>query len=329
MTVSLSDLSDGLASLVERAAPSVLGVGGATGFAWTSELAVTSASAMRCERDAIEVRTSDAVREGTLLGVDRASDLAVVRVASGGLTPIARREESKHARVGEVVLALGRPGRAIRASQRIVGLVGRDVRARRGLVLRDYVEMDRGFPDGFVGGPIVGADGALLGLGTDRVIRGADLAMTPALLEPLVDQIAKDGRPKLGWLGVAVQPARLPDRLASEVPHLSGALVTAVENGGPADAAGLAVGDVVVGLDGAAIEGPDALLARLRLLAEKTITLRLVRGVIVGLDGAAIEGPDALLARLRLLAEKTITLRLVRGGAIATVSATVGVRRDG
>jgi len=294
MTVSLTDLSDGLATLVERAGASVLGVGGATGFAWTSELALTSASAMRCERGTIEVRTpSGEVREGTLLGVDRASDLAVVRVASGGLAPIARRAETQHARVGEVVLALGRPGRAIRASQRIVGLVGKDVRARRGLVLREYVEMDRGFPEGFVGGPIVDADGALVGLGTDRVIRGADLAMTPALLEPLVDSIAKDGRPKLGWLGIAVQPARLPDRLASDVPHLGGALITAIENGGPADTAGLAIGDV-----------------------------------IVGLDGAPIETPDALLARLRLCAEKTITLRLVRGGAITTVPATVGVRPE-
>lgn len=293
MNVSLSDLSDGLASLVERAGPSVVGIGNATGFAWTTDLAVTSASSVRCERSAIEVRLPDgATREGTLLGVDPASDLAVVRVASGGLVPIARRDETKSARVGEIVLALGRPGRTIRASQRIVGLVGKDVRARRGLVLRDYVEMDRGFPEGFVGGPIVDASGALVGLGTDRVVRGADLAMTPAQLAPIVDQIVKDGRPKLGWLGVAVQPARLPDRLATEVPHQSGALITAIENGGPADAAGLVVGDVVVGL-----------------------------------DGAAIEGPDALLARLRGLADTAIALRVVRGGTITTIAATVGTRK--
>ncbi len=279
MTLSLSDLSDGLASLVERAGPSVLGVGPATGIAWTDDLAITSASQLRCAEGAIEVRLAGGgTSEGTLLGVDAASDLAVVRVKGGGLAPIARREGGKGARVGEVVLALGRPGRAIRASQRIVGLVGKDVRARRGLVLREYVEMDRGFPDGFVGGPVVDASGALVGLGTDRVIRGADLAMSASELAPIVEQIAKDGRPKLGWLGVAVQPGRLPDRLASEVPALTGALVTAVEKGGPADQAGLVIGDVVVGLDAAVIDGPDALLALLRTQADRTVSLRIVRG---------------------------------------------------
>ncbi|MFO0683600.1 MAG: trypsin-like peptidase domain-containing protein [Sandaracinus sp.] len=294
MTLSLSDLSDGLASLVERAGPSVLGIGGTTGIAWTSELAITSASSLRCHGGAsVEVRTATGqTREGTLLGLDPASDLAVVRVADGGLTPIARRDASKPARVGEVVLALGRPGRAIRASQRIVGLVGKDVRARRGLVLRDYVEMDRGFPDGFVGGPVVDAEGALVGLGTDRVIRGADLAMSPAELAPIVEQIAQSGAPRLGWLGVAVQPAKLPERLAAEVPALRGALVTAVEKGGPADLAGIVLGDVVVGLD------------------ERTI-----------------EGPDALLALLRGLAGVTVTLRLVRAGAVTSVPATVGTRK--
>lgn len=294
MTLSLSDLSDGLASLVERAGPSVLGIGATTGIAWSDDLAITSASSLRCRGPSVEVRTaSGETREGTVLGLDPASDLAVVRVADGGLHPIARRDPSKRARVGEVVLALGRPGRAIRASQRIVGLVGKDVRARRGLVLRDYVEMDRGFPEGFVGGPVVDADGALVGLGTDRVLRGADLAMSPAELAPLVEQIAQRGAPELGWLGVAVQPARLPERLAADVPSLRGALVTAVEKDGPADRAGLVLGDVVIGL-----------------------------------DGTPIDGPDALLGLLRHLAGKAITLRVVRAGAPVSVSATVGARKS-
>jgi S1-C subfamily serine protease len=293
MTLELSDLSDGLASLVERAGPSVLGIGSSTGIAWTNELAITSASALRCAEGSVEVRFADgSAAEGSVLGVDPASDLAVVRVPSGNLVPITRREAAKRTRVGEVVLSLGRPGRAIRASQRIVGLVGKDVRARRGLVIADYVEMDRGFPDGFVGGPVVDANGALVGLGTDRVVRGADLAMTVAQLAPVVEQIAKDGHPSIGWLGVAVQPARLPDRLASEVPALSGALVTAIESGGPADQAGLVVGDVVVGL-----------------------------------DAAVVDGPDALLGMLRGLATKSIELRIVRAGAVTTLAATVGTRK--
>lgn len=280
MTLSLSDLSDGLASLVERAGPGVLGIGPATGIAWSADLAVTSASELRCAKGEVEVRLPDGrTTGGRVLGLDPASDLAVVRVEGGGLSPMARREGTP--RVGEVVLSLARPGRAIRASQRIVGLVGKDVRARRGLVLRDYVEMDRGFPDGFVGGPVVDASGALVGLGTDRVIRGADLAVTANELAPIVDQIVKDGRPKLGWLGVAVQPARLPDRLASEVPALSGALVTHTEPSGPADRAGIVVGDVVVGLDAHVIGGPDALLALLRGLADRTVKVRLVRGLAI------------------------------------------------
>jgi S1-C subfamily serine protease len=286
MGIAITDLSEGLASLVERAEKSVVGIGRGTGVAWTDTLAVTSASELRPQRchgaesaTDVEVRLPDGrVASGKVLGADPATDVAVVEVAGGGLAPIARRAEAKGARVGEVVLALGRPGRAIRASQRIVGLVGKDVRARRGLVLRDYVEMDRGFPEGFVGGPVVDADGALVGLGSDRVIRGADLALTPAMLAPLVDAIAQHGAPKIGWLGVAVQNAKLPDRLATEVPHLSGALLTALEPKGPAETAGLLIGDVIVSLDGAAIEGPDALLALLRTRADQSVALGVIRG---------------------------------------------------
>lgn len=285
MGIAITDLSEGLASLVERAEKSVVGVGRGTGVAWTDTLAVTSASELRThgcrEQEAtdVEVRLPDGrTTRGKVLGTDAATDVAVVEVQGGGLTPIARRVDAKRARVGEVVLALGRPGRAIRASQRIVGLVGNDVRARRGLVLRDYVEMDRGFPEGFVGGPVVDAEGALVGLGSDRVIRGADLALGPAMLGPLVDAIAKHGAPRIGWLGVAVQHAKLPDRLSADVPHLSGALLTALEPGGPAETAGLLIGDVIVSLDGAPIEGPDALLALLRTRADQSVALGVIRG---------------------------------------------------
>ncbi len=292
MTQTIEDFSTSFATLVAQSEASVLGVGrGGSGLAWTSDIAVTSAGAVR-GRDEVEVRLSGGdKRVAKVLGGDAASDLAVLRVEGGGLAPIARRDNDP-ARVGELVFALGRPGRAIRASQRIVGLIGKDVPTRRGLVLPEYVEMDRGFPDGFVGGAIIDAKGRLVGLGTDRVIRGADLALPPAFLAPLVDAITQTGRPRIGWLGVAVQGVRIPDRHLAEVPHGAGALVTGVENGGPADTAGLALGDVVVGL-----------------------------------DATPIDGPDALLARLRSLADREIELTLLRAGAITSVRATVGVRK--
>ncbi len=292
MTQTIEDLSTSFAAMVARAEASVLGVGrGHSGLAWSTDVAITSACAVRGHDD-VEVRLAGGEkRSAKVLGGDTASDLAVLRVEGGGLRPIPRREHDP-ARVGELVFALARPGRAIRASQRIVGLVGKDVPTRRGLVLADYVEMDRGFPDGFVGGAIIDAKGRLVGLGTDRVIRGADLALPPAFLAPLVDSIAETGRARLGWLGVAVQAVRVPDRHAADVPHGSGALVTGVEPSGPADSAGIVLGDV-----------------------------------IVRLDAAPIDGPDALLARLRALPDRAIVLSILRGGALTEVRATVGVRK--
>ena len=281
MSVSIEDLSEGLASCVARAEASVVGVGAESGLSWTSELVVTSASGLRrCgqPRDAIDVRLAGGETwTARVLGEDPASDLAVLRVDGGGLKAIAQRAASRVVRVGEVVTALARPGRAIRASQRIVGLVSDNVPSRRGLVLPRYVEMDRGFPDGFVGGAIVDARGELVGVGTDRVIRGADLALPPAFLSPLVDAIAADGRPRLGWLGVSVQGVALPERLLSEVPHGRGALVTGVEKDGPAERAGVGLGDVIVRIDATPIDGAEALLASLRALAGRDVELVIVR----------------------------------------------------
>ncbi len=292
MNQTIEEFSTSFAALIAQTEASVLGVGrGGSGLAWSDDVAVTSACTVR-GHDEVEVRLAGGQkRTAKVLGGDGASDLAVLRVEGGGLTPIARRENTP-ARVGELVFALGRPGRAIRASQRIVGLVGKDVPTRRGLVLPEYVEMDRGFPEGFVGGAVIDAKGLLVGLGTDRVIRGADLALPPAFLAPLVDSITTTGRPRIGWLGVAVQAVRVPDRHLAEIPHGAGALVTGVENGGPADNAGLALGDV-----------------------------------IVGLDAAVIDGPDALLARLRSFPDREIELTLLRAGAITKLRATVGVRK--
>lgn len=281
MTQTIEDLSTSFATLVAKTEMSVLGIGrGHSGLAWSDDVAITSACAVR-GHDEVEVRLAGGrERTAKVLGGDVASDLAVLRVEGGGLAPITHREDAP-ARVGELVFALGRPGRAIRASQRIVGLVGKDVPTRRGLVLAEYVEMDRGFPEGFVGGAIVDAKGLLVGLGTDRVIRGADLALTPSFLGPLIDSITATGRPRIGWLGVAVQAVRVPDRHRPEVPHLAGALVTGVESGGPADAAGLVLGDVIVGLDATPIDGPDALLARLRSLPDREVELTLLRSASI------------------------------------------------
>lgn len=279
MSNTIQDLGSALARAVERAAPSVVQVIAprrASGLAWSSELVLAAAHAVRA--DEARVRLHDgSERDATVIGRDPATDVAVLRVAPGeALTPIEFADATRVA-VGHLAIALGRPGRQIRASLRMVGVIGRDVPTRLGARLPLWIETDRGLPRGFAGGPLVDGEGAAIGMSTDGLVRGADLALPRAELQRIVDEIAAHGQVRRGWLGVAVHPVRLPQPLADSLGQRSGALVVGVEDGSPADRAGLVLGDVIHAIDGAVIRGPEDLISSLRTRIDAALEIGIVR----------------------------------------------------
>jgi len=269
----LHSLSTALADAVAAAAPSVIhvrrGRGGGTGLAIADDLVVTS-SFHAADDAELGVPGGDgelATRPAELVGRDPGTDLALFRVPGGGLTP-ARLRELDGVRVGQLALALGRPGRSVRASLRAIGVLGPALRTPWGGQLDRYVETDRALPRGFAGGPLVDASGAVLGLGTRTLIRGADLAVPTATIRRVVAELLAHGGVRHGYLGVSAYPVTVDDE--------AGALIASVDAAGPAAAAGLLVGDVILRLAGAPTRGPDGLRAALwdRPGAEVEIALR-------------------------------------------------------
>lgn len=264
-------LDQALAAAVAAAAPSVVhvsrGHGGGTGIVWSTDLVITS-SFHTPDRTKVGIGLPDGTldtRDAEVIGRDPGSDVALLRVAAGGLTPAKLRELDGLA-VGNLALAIGRPGRTARASLRAIGVLGDSVRTPAGGTLDRYVESDRQIPRGFAGGPLIDADGAVIGMNTRTLLRGADIAIPVVTLRRVVDELEHHGGVRRGYLGVGAYPSA------------QGALVASLEDGGPAATAGILVGDILVEVDGIAVRGPDSLRTVLGDRPGKTVKVVLVRG---------------------------------------------------
>jgi S1-C subfamily serine protease len=216
-------------------------------------------------------------REAEVIGRDPGTDVALLRVAGGGLAPARFRELGELA-VGNLALALGRPGRTVRASLRAIGVLGPAVRTPHGGKLDRYVESDRQIPRGFAGGPLIDADGAVIGMNTRTLLRGQDIAVPTATLQRVVAELAAHGGVRRGYLGVGAYPAQLPAALAQLAGRDRGALVASVEDGAPAATAGVVVGDLLIELAGAPITDPESLRLVIGDRPGETVELIVLRG---------------------------------------------------
>jgi len=260
---ALQVLDQALAAAVQAVAPSVVhvarGRSGGTGIAWSSDLVISS-SFHTPDRTRV-----DEDREAEVIGRDPGTDVAVLRVTGGGLTP-AKFRDLGDLGVGNLALAIGRPGRTVRASLRAIGVLGPEIKTPWGGRLDRYVESDRQIPRGFAGGPLVDAEGAVIGMNTRTLIRGADLAIPTVTLRRVVDELVQHGGIRRGYLGVGAYPTP------------SGALVSSVEDGSPAATAGVIAGDIITELGGATVTDPDTLRAAIADRPGETLDLVLLRG---------------------------------------------------
>jgi S1-C subfamily serine protease len=279
------DLSSPLTAAVEKAGPSVLRLArhrypaSATVWDAAAGLVVTTRHAVLGCDDTVKLTLPGGdEREAQVVGTDPGTDLALLRTDPAGLVAL-EHAELGDLKVGELTLALGRPGQSVRASLRIVGVVGPEVRTPHGGKLDRYIETDRALPRGFSGGPLVDLDGRLIGIDTSGLLRGADIAVPLDTVKRVAAELVAHGSIRRGYLGVAVQRVRLPDDIATSLGgQRSGALVVRVDPDSPASKSGLVLGDTIAALDGEPVSGPD----RLReLLADRrgvTVAARIVRG---------------------------------------------------
>jgi S1-C subfamily serine protease len=255
---------------------------GATGVPWTSADTIVTTLAAVDEDDAVDVGLADGNEvRAEVIGRDPGFGLALLRVPAGalGAPQTLTWRDPAELRVGEPALALARPGQSVRAALGVLGVVGATpLRLRGGGTLDRYVELDRELPRGFSGGLVVDLEGRVIGLASRAVVRGASLALGLPTVQRVLDKLGKHGHVPRGYIGVGVYPARLPSELADSLGRTGAVVVVAVEQDGPAQRAGIALGDVILTVDGAAVASPLELRHALEDRAGERVTLSVLRG---------------------------------------------------
>jgi len=291
---ALAQFSDELASLVERVSASTVSINGrphrpGTATVVAPDLVVTADHTLERDDD-LSVQTGDGRSlNATLVGRDPASDLALLRVPdlNGVDFPVAPAAP----RVGALALAVTRSwqGRAT-ARLGIVSGVSGTIRYGRGSRLDNVILPDIGLSRGLSGSPLVNAQGELLGIVTTGLLRGVPIAIPHETVTQVIATLREHGRMRRGYLGVALQTVRLTDRQRAGRDQSRGALIVGLSSGGPADTAGLLVGDIIVNAAGTRVGEIDD-----------------VQGA---LQGAAVGAP--------------LTVEVLRGAALTTVDVVVG-----
>ncbi len=265
-STSLSALSTGMADAVEHVAPALVMVDArrrlpASGVVFAENLVLTADHVVEREED-ITVTTHDGrTLPATFVGRDTSSDLAVLQVESLNLAPATQAES---ARVGQFLLAVGRPSQeGPTASFGIVSTAGGSLRTRRGGMLKQHIRTDAVPYPGFSGGPLVNTEGQVLAIMTTGLARGVAIGIPAHLAWEIGDTLAQDGQMKRGYLGITSQPVNLPDTQRAGRTQRSGLLIMHIEPDSPAANGGLLLGDILVSLDGEAINDTGELQALL------------------------------------------------------------------
>lgn len=269
MAVSMNEISTGMAALVAQSSHCVVRIDGrrrlaASGLLWSADGVIVTANHVVERDDNIQVGLPDGTTvDATVVGRDPGIDLAVLRVAATGLSA-ATWLESGELNVGNIILALGRPGQSVQATLGIVSAVGGEWRSHAGGTLHAYLQTDVVMYPGFSGGPLVCADGRFAGMNTSGLTRGVSVTVPAETLRRAVEAILTHGHVPRGYLGIGVQPVRLADALQAQVNQEFGLMVMSVEANGPAAQAGMGQGDVLIKLRDTALHHVDDLQALLR-----------------------------------------------------------------
>jgi serine protease Do len=294
----INEFSKAIGAAAATVGPSVVGLG--RGWGLGSGVVVGDGrvltNAHNVRRDEPTVVFPDDRREAaSILAADRDLDLAVLEVDTGDAPAIAWSDAGEPP-IGTPVLALANPGgRGLRVTPGFVSAAARSFRGPRGRRVAGAIEHTAPLPRGSAGGPLVDLDGALLGVNTVRLPGGLILALPAGTLRDRIDALARGEAVSSPRLGVAVAPPRVARRLRGAVglPEREGVLVRAVEDGSPADRAGLERGDLIVAAAGRPVEDVDALYGALDA-AGATLGLKVVRGteeteLTVAFDGETAE----------------------------------------
>ena len=223
------------------------------------------------------------IYNGTVVGSDSLTDVAVIKIPKTGLTP-AEFYDSEFLKVGQFVLALGNPfglpgGPTVTAG--IISALRRRIQAQGGPMIEELIQTDAAINPGNSGGPLINLEGKVVAMGTAIIpyAQGIGFAITSNTIQRVAEEVIKYGRVIRPWLGI--NGIDMTSGIA-EYYNLAvdfGVLVVSVVNGSPAYYANLREGDIIVQVDKERILGLSDLLAQLwKRKAGDEVSLRVIRG---------------------------------------------------
>ena len=262
----LETISNEFAAAAEKVGGSVVTVHArrwmpTSGIEWKKGVIVTVHHGVQRDEDIKVLLPGGHAVSAKLAGRDPSTDIAVLRIEDGS-SGAPRLGDSTSLRLGHLVLALGRTRRGdLVASSGIIGGISGEWRSRRGGQIDQHIRLDLALYPGFSGGPLLDAKGEVVGINTRGFGHGRAVTVPVATVNRVVKELLEKGHIARPYLGIAMQPVEVPENMCSKLPAetRAGLLVMHVENGGPAERAGVLLGDVLFELGGKTVEHVDAI----------------------------------------------------------------------
>jgi S1-C subfamily serine protease len=251
-----------------------------SGIQWRKGVIVTAHHTVRREEDITVVVDGGKSVKANLAGRDPSTDLAILKVADDASLALPPFGDAP-IKLGHFVLALGRSRSAtLVASAGIVGGLSGEWQPRRGGRVDQHIRLDLELYPGFSGGPLVNAQGKVVGINTRGLARGRGVTIPNATVNRVVDELLEKGHIARPYLGLAMQPVAIPESLRGKVKDGSSALlVVHVEKAGPGEKAGIQLGDVLTELHGQAAQDTGDVLDLLGLAkVGETLSATVLRG---------------------------------------------------
>lgn len=267
-----------------------------SGFIISDEGYIITNNHVVAEADEIKVKLSDGREfKGELKGSDEKLDLALLKITAKDHLPVAALGDSDKIEIGEWVMAIGNPfGLSQTVTAGIISAQGRVIGSGP---YDDYIQTDASINPGNSGGPLFNAHGEVIGINTAIIAggQGIGFAIPVNMAKNIIPMLKEKGKVTRGWIGVSIQPITPELAQSFELEGEKGALIADVVKDGPAEKAGIKVGDIILDFNGRAIHEMNELP-------------RLVAGTPVG---------------------KKVTIKVLRNGKPLEVPVTIERLKDG
>lgn len=283
---ALLALSNNLADNVEKVGHSLVTVNGrrmsSSGIHWQPGIIVTAEETLKRTEDFTVTLPDHRTVAATLVGRDRTTDIAVLKIDNPEL-PLVEIGDNSLLKVGQIVQAVGRSNDSLNASMGVVSALGDSWRSSYGGLIDQFVRLDLNLYPSMEGSALVAATGQVVGM-TVSGPRRTVISIPASTINRVVGQLLSKGQITRGYLGLGMQPVRLPESLKNSLnlASLGGVIAINVETDGPADQSGILIGDILIAINNNPISDTGEIQAMLGSEnVGKILNVQIVRGGVL------------------------------------------------